>query len=75
MATSYRRLSDVSLRTGSVVSSLRNVTEQDCYYERDSGIYELVSGGAKSGRALRSGLCCRKMNLAACGETVEGSKI
>lgn len=45
MATNYRRLSDISLRMGSLISSLRNVTEQDCCYERDSGIYELVSRG------------------------------
>lgn len=45
MATSYGRLSDVSLRMGSLVSSLRNVTEQDCCYERDGGIYELRPGG------------------------------
>ena len=78
MATNYRRLSDISLRIGSLISSLRNITEQDCCYERDGGIYELESragvGGAKSGRALRSGLY-REMNLATCGETVEGSKI
>ena len=28
---------------GSLISSLRNVTEQDCCHERDGGIYELVS--------------------------------
>lgn len=43
MATNYRRLSDISLRMGSLISSLRNVTEQDCCHERDGGIYELVS--------------------------------
>ena len=62
---------------GSLISSLRNVTEQDCCHERDGGIYELVSrvgGGAKSGRALQSGLYCREMNLATCGQ-MEGSKI
>lgn len=40
MATSYGRPSNISLRMGSLISSLRNGTEQDCCYEMDGGIYE-----------------------------------
>ena len=41
MAKTHGQLSNISLRNGDLIFSLRNGIEQDCRFEKDDRIYEL----------------------------------